>query len=87
MRVPQLSDTTDVLKFVAEGRADFTFVEPYLAEHFNKTSSVKLVATSENPIRALREHHHFETRRDKVERVAGQGVDVIETERNNRKID
>ena len=51
VRVPQLSDTTDVLKFVAEGRADFTFVEPYLAEHFNKTSSVKLVATSENPIR------------------------------------
>lgn len=51
VRVPQLSDTTDVLKFVAEGRADFTFVEPYLAEHFNKTSPVKLVATSENPIR------------------------------------
>lgn len=51
VRVPQLSDTTDVLRFVAEDRADFTFTETYLAEHFNKTSQVKLVATSENPIR------------------------------------
>jgi tRNA-dependent cyclodipeptide synthase len=51
VRVPQLSNTTEVLKFVAEDNADFTFVEPYLAEHFNKTSPVKLVKTSENPIR------------------------------------
>jgi ABC-type amino acid transport substrate-binding protein len=49
--VPQLSNTTEVLKFVAEDKADFTFVEPFLAEYFNKTSSVKLVRASEVPIR------------------------------------
>lgn len=51
VRVPQLSDATEVLKFVAEDNADFTFVEPYLAEYFNNISTVKLVKISENPIR------------------------------------
>jgi len=51
VRVPQLSDATDVLRFVAEGRADFTFAEPYFAEVFNKISAVKLVIASEHPIR------------------------------------
>ncbi|MBI4599253.1 tRNA-dependent cyclodipeptide synthase [Candidatus Uhrbacteria bacterium] len=51
VRVPQLSDNAEGLKCVAENRADFTFVEPYLAEHFNKASLVKLVATSADLIR------------------------------------
>ncbi len=51
VRVPQLSDTTEVLKFVAEDRADITFAEVYLVEHFNKTSMVKLVPISKIPIR------------------------------------
>jgi cyclo(L-tyrosyl-L-tyrosyl) synthase len=51
VRVPQLSDTADVLKFVAEDRADFTFVEPYLAKHFNATSPIQLIALSKNPCR------------------------------------
>lgn len=51
VRVPQLADTTELLRLVAENRADFTFVEPYLAEHFNRTSPIKLVKTSEKPIR------------------------------------
>lgn len=51
VRVPQLSETAELLKFVAEGRADFTFVEPVLAQHFNKTSPVRLVPTSKHPIR------------------------------------
>jgi tRNA-dependent cyclodipeptide synthase len=51
VRVPQLSDTTEILKFVTEGRADFTFAESYLVECFNKTSPIKLVSTSKNPIR------------------------------------
>ena len=51
VRVPQLAETIELLKFVAEDRAECTFVESYLAGHFNKTSPLKLVATSEIPIR------------------------------------
>ncbi|MCH7902871.1 tRNA-dependent cyclodipeptide synthase [archaeon] len=64
VRVPQLSNTTEVLRFVAEDNADFTFVEPYLAEHFNKTSPIKLVKTSENPIRIY--DNTFILKRDEV---------------------
>lgn len=49
--IPQLAEIAELLKFVAEDNADFTFVEPCIAEYFNKTSPVKLVKTSEDPIR------------------------------------
>lgn len=51
IKVPQLSDASEVLKKVAEDRADFTFAEKYLVEQFNKSSEVKLIPISENPIR------------------------------------
>lgn len=51
VRVPQLSNSTEVLNFVAEDNADLTFVEPYLAEYFNNISSLKIIKNSENPIR------------------------------------
>lgn len=46
VRVPQLACATEVLKFVVEGRADVTFVEPLLAHRFNKDSSIKLESLS-----------------------------------------
>lgn len=49
--VPQLAEIAELLRFVAYDRADFTFVEPVLAQHFNETSDVKLVPTSEKPVR------------------------------------
>lgn len=49
--VPQLTDTAELLKFVAESKADVTFVETYLAQDFNKTSGVKLVVLNEKPVR------------------------------------
>jgi len=51
VRVPQLCDTTELLKFIVENKADFTFAEPYLVEHFNETSKIKLIRTSDKPIR------------------------------------
>lgn len=51
VRVPQLSDNAEGLKFVAEGRADFTFVEEYLGNHFNEISAVKVRKISDDPIR------------------------------------
>ncbi len=50
IQLPQLADTTELLEFVADGRADFTFVEPFLAEYFNAKSKIKLVASSREPI-------------------------------------
>ncbi|OGY85379.1 MAG: hypothetical protein A2233_04950 [Candidatus Kerfeldbacteria bacterium RIFOXYA2_FULL_38_24] len=51
VKVPQLSDNRETLRFVADGRADFTFVEPYLAEHFNEDSPMKVIAASKQPLR------------------------------------
>ncbi|MBI2410590.1 MAG: tRNA-dependent cyclodipeptide synthase [Candidatus Kerfeldbacteria bacterium] len=49
--VPQLSDNMETLRFVADGRADFTFVEPFLAEYFNTCSHLKVTSCSTTPIR------------------------------------
>jgi tRNA-dependent cyclodipeptide synthase len=49
--VPQLTDTSELLKFVAENKADVTFVEPHLASIFNQTSPIKLVSAEGNPVR------------------------------------
>jgi tRNA-dependent cyclodipeptide synthase len=51
VRVPQLADPSELLKFVAEDKADLTFAEPYLVEQFNKISNVKLRKLSDQPIR------------------------------------
>jgi tRNA-dependent cyclodipeptide synthase len=51
VKVPQLSDTMELLQFVADDRADFTFVEPYIAEQFNKESDSKLIQSSVESIR------------------------------------
>lgn len=51
VKVPQLSDTMELLQFVVDDRADLTFVEPYIASQFNETSNIKLVQTSQDPIR------------------------------------
>jgi len=77
VRVPQLSNTTDVLKFVAEGRADFTFVEPCLAEHFNKTSEIKLVATSKNPIRVYDNTFIFKHGEARLKRLLNKELELM----------
>ncbi len=51
VRVPQLADAVEVLRFVADGRGDFTFAEPYLVHHFDTGSDARLEMASRNPIR------------------------------------
>jgi tRNA-dependent cyclodipeptide synthase len=51
VKIPQLTRTEQLLTFVANNRADFTFVEPHLANTFNKTHGTNLVIASESPIR------------------------------------
>ncbi len=41
----------ELLTFVADGKGDFTFVEPYLTQIFNEKGGVKLKAAAESPIR------------------------------------
>ena len=62
------SDTTDVLKFVAEV-ADFTFVEPYLAEHFEQNLATNCGDFGKSNSR-LREHYHLKRGEIKL-RVVG----------------
>lgn len=51
VRVPQLSPVDSILEFVADGRAEATFVEPYLANLFNKKSERRVVRVGE-PVRS-----------------------------------
>lgn len=53
VRVPQLTDTDELLRFVAQGDADATFAEPYLVELFNQISEVKLVNAARDPVRTF----------------------------------
>lgn len=50
--VPQLSDPQELLQFVVDGKADITFVEPYLAQEFMKSNqSTHIIQASQVPIR------------------------------------
>lgn len=52
--LPQLSDNSQMLLNVAEGRADLNFVEPYIAELFLKSNPGTLVnITPDRPIRVF----------------------------------
>ncbi len=53
IRVPQLTDTEELLRFVAQGDADVTFAEQYLVDEYNKTSEVKLVNAGTSPVRTF----------------------------------
>jgi len=51
VRVPQLADVLEVLRFVSDERADVTFAEPYLLDHFRKEEGRKLVSVTNTPVR------------------------------------
>ena len=53
VRIPQLSDTEELLRAVVEDRADFTFVEPYLAGRFNASSEKTVRALPDDPVRVF----------------------------------
>ena len=48
--VPQLADPLELLGFVARGKADMTFAEPYLVDIFNAQSDAKLVRAFEGKL-------------------------------------
>jgi tRNA-dependent cyclodipeptide synthase len=50
VRVTQLTDTEELLRFVANGDVDVTFAEQYLVDLFNATSPVKLANAAERPV-------------------------------------
>lgn len=51
--IPQLSDTIELLEFVATGKWDITFVEPYLAKFFMEERGVNLIKATDHPIRVF----------------------------------
>jgi len=69
IKLPQLADTTELLEFVADGRADFTFVEPFLAGYFNSKSKVKLVPLSKEPIRIFNNVFMFKKGEERFKKI------------------
>ena len=53
VRVPQLTDTEELLQVVTQGDADATFAESFLVEQFNQENKIKLVSIGESPIRTF----------------------------------
>jgi len=53
IRVAQLTDTEELLRFVAQGDADVTFAEQFLVDLFNQNSPVKLVNIADQPVRTF----------------------------------
>ncbi len=48
--VPQLDSILDLLKFVADDKADFTFAEKAIVQVFNESSAIKLIQGSKEPV-------------------------------------
>jgi tRNA-dependent cyclodipeptide synthase len=79
--VPQLTGTLDLLNFVAEDKADVTFVESYLANHFNESSSVKLVVVDKNiPVRIYENTFVFLKNDLSLKEVFDKEIDLMRAE-------
>jgi len=73
--VPQLADPTELLAFVVDGRADFTFVEPYLADHFQKTTRGLLERISTEPIRVYENTFMLKKGDERLRELFDQEID------------
>ncbi len=80
VRVPQLSSNVLCAQFVADGRGDFTFREKYLAEYFNKSSNIKLVAASETPIRFYENTFMLKKGENRLKEFLDKELDILERE-------
>lgn len=75
VRVPQLLDTTGLLEFVADDRADATFAEPYLVKLFNQRSNIKLAAVGREPIRTYPNTFMFRKGEEELKKLLDTKID------------
>lgn len=77
IRIPQLADTKELLRFVVENKADATFVEPYLAEFFNSQSDLKVISLSKNPIRYYEDTLMMRKGEDEFKDLINKEISII----------
>ncbi len=80
VRVPQLASVMEALKFVAHDKADFTFMEPYIAESFNKNSEVKLVPIPGKPIRVYENPFMFKLGEKRLKNFLDMELNILKKE-------
>lgn len=83
VRVPQLTDTEELLRFVAQGDADVTFAEQFLVDEFNKHSPIKLINAAEKPIRVFPNCFMLSSQNTELQRMLN---DFIKNELSNDSI-
>lgn len=86
VRVPQLSDNAEGLRFVAKDKADFTFVEPYLAHYVNEQAGAKLVAASKRPIRVYENTFMFKKGEKRLEEFFDKEILLLKASGTLEKI-
>lgn len=75
--VPQLADPQELLQFIADGKGDVTFVEPYLAHEFMKRKQVILQQATDTPIREYENTFVFKKDDSSLRELFDQEIKVM----------
>jgi len=75
--VPQLESILDLLGFITEDKADFTFTESAIVEIFNKNSKKKLVKLTKSPIEIFENTFLFKGKDDSLKEVFNREIKKI----------
>lgn len=78
VNVPQLSDNIATARLVADGRADFTFFESYLAEYLWHTEKIHLIKASQVPIRVYENTFIMKQGEQNFKAFLDQEIDLLE---------
>jgi len=78
--VPQLDSILDLLAFVADDKADFTFAEEAIVEIFNKNSKKKLVMASKKPLEFFENTFLFKKEDNSLKNIFNQEINIMKLE-------
>ena len=77
--VPQLDSILELLKFVADDKADFTFTEKAIVQVFNESSSKKLVQGTKTPVEKFENTFLFKFKDDSLKDIFNKEVEAMKS--------
>jgi tRNA-dependent cyclodipeptide synthase len=84
--VPQLESILDLLRFVVDDKADFTFTESAIVEIFNKTSKKKLVKATKEPIEIFENTFLFRKEDNSLKDIFNKEIKIMESDGTIKKL-
>jgi len=84
--VPQIESILDLLKFVADKKADFTFAEPAIVEIFNKNQNNKLIRATKTPVETFENTFLFRKEDNSLKEVFNKEINKMKSDGSIKKL-